>query len=119
MNRNIRKISEDGTLFEASQMMRSMNIGSLLVERRQDFVGIVSETDLVRRGLAEDIDFKSAKVGSIMSTPIISVDINKSGMEASELMSDHRIRHLAVTEFGKIVGVISVRDLLIYFKNRF
>jgi CBS domain-containing protein len=40
-------------------------------------------------------------------------------MEASELMSDHRIRHLAVTEHGKIVGVISVRDLLIYFKNRF
>jgi len=119
MSRNIQKIPDGGTLFQASQIMRDMKIGSLLIERDQEFVGVVSETDLVRRALAEGIDLNTTRVDSIMSTPIISIDIKKSGMEANELMSDHRIRHLAVTEHGKIVGVISVRDLLIYFKNRF
>jgi len=119
MSRNIQKIPDGGTLFQASQIMRDMKIGSLLIERGQEFVGVVSETDLVRRALAEGIDLNTTRVDSIMSTPIISIDIKKSGMEANELMSDHRIRHLAVTEHGKIVGVISVRDLLIYFKNRF
>ncbi|HEX9757534.1 MAG TPA: CBS domain-containing protein [Nitrospiria bacterium] len=119
MSRHIQKIPEDGSLFDASKIMRDMKIGSLLVERDQEYVGVLSETDLVRRALAEGVDLKKTRVDSIMSTPIITIDINKSGMEASELMSDHRIRHLAVTEHGKIVGVISVRDLLIYFKNRF
>jgi signal-transduction protein with cAMP-binding, CBS, and nucleotidyltransferase domain len=119
MSKGIKKVREDATLFEASKIMRDMKIGSLLIEREHEFVGIVSETDLVRRAIAEGVDLTKTKVSSVMSSPIITIDINKSGMEANELMSDRNIRHLAVTEHGEIVGIISVRDLLIYFKNRF
>jgi signal-transduction protein with cAMP-binding, CBS, and nucleotidyltransferase domain len=119
MSKDIKKVREDATLFEASKIMRDMKIGSLLIEREHEFVGIVSETDLVRRAIAEGVDLTKTKVSSVMSSPIITIDINKSGMEANELMSDRNIRHLAVTEHGEIVGIISVRDLLIYFKNRF
>lgn len=119
MSRDIQKIHSDGTLFEASQIMRNRKIGSLLVEQNETLVGIVSETDLVRKALAEKTDLTQATVGSIMSAPIITIDINQSGMKANELMSDHHIRHLGVTEHGSIVGIISVRDLLVYFKNRF
>lgn len=119
MSRDIQKVPEEVTLFEASKIMRNRKIGSLFVEKAQDLVGIVSETDFVRRAMAEGADPTKTKVGSVMSSPIITIDIQKSGMEANELMSDRNIRHLAVTENGKIVGIISVRDLLVYFKNRF
>jgi len=119
MSRDIQKIHSDETLYEASQIMRNRKIGSLLVEQNETLVGIISETDLVRKAIAEKTDLTQATVGSIMSKPIISIDINQSGMKANELMSDHHIRHLGVTEYGTIVGIISVRDLLVYFKNRF
>ena len=119
MSRDIQKVHADETLYEASQIMRNRKIGSLLVEQNETLVGIVSETDLVRKAIAEKTDLTQATVGSIMSSPIITIDINRSGMKANELMSDHHIRHLAVTEDGTIVGIISVRDLLVYFKNRF
>jgi CBS domain-containing protein len=52
-----------------------------------------------------------------MSSPVITIEIDRSAHDASDLMSEKGIRHLAVVEDGEIVGVISVRDLLRYFKN--
>jgi CBS domain-containing protein len=52
-----------------------------------------------------------------MSSPLLSIDSASSSHEASEKMAEHGIRHLAVSDEGQIVGIISVRDLLRYFKN--
>ncbi|TKB65510.1 MAG: CBS domain-containing protein [Nitrospira sp.] len=52
-----------------------------------------------------------------MSSPLLSIEITSSAHEASEKMAEHGIRHLAISEEGQIVGIISVRDLLRYFKN--
>jgi CBS domain-containing protein len=52
-----------------------------------------------------------------MSSPLLSIEITSSAHEASEKMAEHGIRHLAISEDGQIVGVISVRDLLHFFKN--
>ena len=54
-----------------------------------------------------------------MTRPIITIDVKQTADDANALMSEKAIRHLAVTENNRIVGVLSVRDLLIYFKNRF
>lgn len=88
-----------------------------MVTKDDQLVGIVSETDLVRKGMAEGRDLHQEKVQWIMSSPIISIDIDRPASDASDLMSERGIRHLAVTDSGKIVGVISVRDLLRYYKN--
>ncbi len=112
MSRDLKTIAHNATLKEAACMMRDKCIGSLLVVRDGENVGILSETDLVRRGL-------KATVERIMSSPIISIDIERTAEEANTIMSERAIRHLAVTDQGKIVGVLSVRDLLIYFKNQF
>ncbi len=119
MNRDIKKVEPTVTLRQASEKMRDWRIGSLLVSEGGATIGIVSETDLVRKGMALGLDPTRTTVRETMSAPILTIDINQTAFEANELMSVNGIRHLAVTEHGKIVGVLSVRDVLIFFKNRF
>jgi CBS domain-containing protein len=117
MNKNMRTIQTEGTLLEAARLMRELQVGALLVEENGHLVGVISETDLVRKAMAEGREIGQEKVRTIMSSPIITIDIDRPASDASDLMSEKGIRHLAVTDSGKIVGVISVRDLLRYYKN--
>ena len=98
--------------------MCDAKIGALLVlEEDGRYVGIVSETDLVRKVLAAEREVSQVLVSEVMMAPIITIEIDRSAHEASDLMAERAIRHLAVTEDGRIVGMLSVRDLLRYFKN--
>ena len=117
MSRTVRTIQTEATLLEAAALMRELRVGALMVEEEGRLVGIVSETDLVRKGIAEGRDVRQDKIRAIMSSPIITIDIDRPASDASDLMSEKGIRHLAVTDGGKIMGVISVRDLLRYYKN--
>ena len=119
MARELRTIDRNASVRDAARSMRDKRVGSLLVQSEGDYVGIVSETDVVRRGVAEGLDIDHEPVHRVMSSPLITLDIKKSAVEANALMSERAIRHLVITEEGKIVGVLSVRDLLIYFKNQF
>lgn len=119
MSRSLKAIPHDAPLRQAARFMRDHGIGSLLVRKGEDFVGIVSETDLVRRAMAEGLDPERIPVEQVMSHPIISLDIDKTAEDANAIMSERGIRHLAITDQSKIVGILSVRDLLIYFKNQF
>ena len=75
-------------------------------------VGIVTETDVVRKVIASHLPASSTRVGSVMNYPLIQIDINRTVRDASRLMAEQRIRHLAVTEENKVVGLLSVRDLV-------
>ena len=89
----------------------------VLVQEAGHYNGIVSESDLVRKGMAESCPAQETLVRAVMSSPLLAIDITSSAHEASEKMAEHGIRHLAISEEGQIVGIISVRDLLRYFKN--
>jgi CBS domain-containing protein len=117
MTRTIKSIHPDIKLCDIAREMRDLRIGALLVEENNQYIGIVSETDLVRKGMAVGKDPSVESVRGVMSTPIISIDIDRPASDASDLMSTSGVRHLAVTEGGKITGIISVRDLLRYYKN--
>lgn len=117
MSRSLRSIPPDASLLDAARLMRDSKIGALLVEDREQFVGVVSETDLVRKAMAGGEDPLDQPVKSVMSSPIITIEIERSAHDASDQMAEHGIRHLAVTQDGEIVGMISVVDLLRYFKN--
>ena len=118
MNRDIQQISPKATLREAARRMRDKKIGSLVIGEGEERVGIISETDFVRKAIAEGLNPDTTPVESMMSKPIITIDIDKTAKEANDLMASKGVRHLAITDRGKIVGVISVRDLVICFKNR-
>lgn len=118
MNRDIQQISPKATLREAARQMRDKRVGSLIIGEGEKQIGIISEADFVRKAIAEGLNPDTTPVESILSKPIITIDIDKTAKEANDLMATKAVRHLAVTDKGKIVGVISVRDLVICFKNR-
>ena len=109
---SIETIASDGTVLEAAQTMAEKQIGSLLVIEAGEMVGIVTETDVVRKGIASHLPANSTSVGAVMNYPLIRIDINRTVRDASRLMAEERIRHLAVTEENKVVGLLSVRDLV-------
>ena len=118
MHRDLQEISPKTTIRDAARQMRDKRIGSLLVSEGMERIGIVSETDFVRKALADGLSPDTTPVERIMSRPVIGIDIEKTAKEANDLMATKGVRHLAVTDKGKIVGIISVRDLVICFKNR-
>ena len=117
MRRELKKIAHDTPIREAAKRMRDERIGSLFVEKDNKLVGIVTETDVVRRGVAEGSDLGKATVQSVMTTPIASIESIRTMQDAHDMMADLGVRHLGVTEGGKLVGLVSVRDLLVYFKR--
>ncbi|TAJ08223.1 MAG: CBS domain-containing protein [Nitrospirae bacterium] len=117
MNRAIRTVGPDATLAEAARLMREAQVGALFVVREGAYLGVVSETDLVRKAMAQGLDPAQVPVRAVMSSPVITIESDCSAHDASDLMADKGIRHLAVTQDGQVVGMISVRGLLRYFKN--
>ena len=89
----------------------------LLVKKEDDFSGIVTETDVVQAVAEQPAKVGQLTVKELMSRPIITIDRKMAPQYARDLMADRKIRHLGVTEEGKIIGIISVRDLLAYFKT--
>ena len=117
MTRDLKSVGEDATLLEAAVLMREAKIGALLVKSGASYVGIITERDLVWKAMAGTMDLNGEKVKMVMSAPVISIEMDRSAHDASDLMAERWIRHLAVTQDGQIIGMISVRDLLHYFKN--
>jgi signal-transduction protein with cAMP-binding, CBS, and nucleotidyltransferase domain len=116
VSRSIETIEHNAFLQDAARIMRDKKIGSLLVVKAGLKVGIISETDIARRAVAEGASPETTTVESVMSSPIISIDRLATPETANDVMKEKGIRHLAVTEQGEIIGIISVRDLLRYFK---
>ncbi len=118
MNVKVQKVPHTATIKEAAEGMQRQRVGSVLVENDGQYVGILTETDIVRKAAAAGLDLKKEKAETIMSKPIISLDRTRSPEDAFDLMGESNVRHIAVTERGRIVGVVSVRDLLIFFRKQ-
>lgn len=97
---------------DAAKVMNERHVGSVFIEQNERVVGIVTESDIVRKVVGENKPVHYVPVESIMSSPVISLDERRSITEAADLMQHHHTRHLGVLKSGAIVGVLSVRDLL-------
>jgi len=105
-------MSNDVTALDVARLLTEKRIGSVFIKRDGEIVGIITETDIIRKVSA--LEKNPAKVGveSIMSTNVLKVDLNDTIVDACDMMDKYHTRHLAVTEGGKIVGIVSVRDLI-------
>lgn len=112
-------IDIESSVQEAAQYMVSQSIGSVLVKEFDEYVGIVTETDLTRKVLGKGLNPETTRVSEIMTSPILSMDCYLPVEEANRFMHKNKIRHLVVTEEEKIVGILSVKDLVAYFSKDF
>ena len=117
MRKELKKITNTMPVRDAAKRMRDERVSSLLVEKNGSLVGIVTDTDVVRRGVADGGDLGKMAVEEIMTTPLVTIESVRTVQDAHDMMGDLHVRHLGVTEGGTIVGVVSVRDLLVYFKR--
>lgn len=118
MSATIISVGPEFTVQQTAQFMQEKNIGSVLVKENEEFIGIITETDLSRKVLGGGLDPISTKVTDVMTPqPIITLDCHEPVTEANAFMAKKKIRHLPVTEDGKIVGMVSVKDLVAFFAN--
>jgi len=113
LTRHVITAGLDTTVREIGEMMKSKKIGSVFVtDKAGKMVGIVTESDIVRRCVASDRVPYVTRAEEVMSSPLITVDVEESVYRAQELMDQKHVLHLAVTEETKIVGMISIRDTI-------
>ncbi len=110
-------VERDTDAQTAARIMRDRGIGSLFVTNGKEIVGIITDTDMVRRVVAAGADTHKTTVEQIMSAPIMTIEESKTLLDANDLMAQSHLRHLGVTKEGKLVGMISVRDLVVFLTN--
>jgi signal-transduction protein with cAMP-binding, CBS, and nucleotidyltransferase domain len=112
MSQQLLWVAPNANLLTVSQIMAQKDVGSILVKSDGQFVGIITEKDLVRKVVAKGLSPATVTAESVMSYPIASIDQDTMLEDARRQMGEQNIRHLLVTEKGKPVGIISVRTWL-------
>lgn len=112
-------ILPEASVVEAAQKMRDKKLGALIVAGGGQNLGIITETDLSRKIVAEELNPKETKVKFIMAKPIISIESSSSMMSAFLKMGTHHIRHVAVTEDDLVMGILSMKDFVTYYTKKF
>jgi CBS domain-containing protein len=105
-------IRPDQTIRSAADLMEQAGVGALAVIDGDDLVGVVTDRDLVRRGLARGLA-SDARVDGVMTAPVVTISADADLHDAFALFRMHAVRRLAVVRDGSFVGMLTVDDLLV------
>lgn len=105
-------ISEDQPVLEAVRLMAEHHIGAVLVMRGDELAGIASERDYARKVVLQGRSSSDTPVATIMSSPVVCVAPSESVGDCMAIMTERHIRHLPVLEGGRILGIVSIGDLV-------
>lgn len=105
-------ISCTDTVLKAVEVMAEANIGAVLVTENEKIVGIFTERDYTRKGELQGRSAKTTLVQEVMTEQMITVTTNTSVDQCMVLMKDYGVRHLPVVEEGKLIGLVSMRDVV-------
>ena len=105
-------ITADNTVYDAIQAMASKKVGALLVMKRLTLEGIISERDYAREVILKGRSSTDTRVAEIMTSNVISVPSSESVESSLAVMTENHIRHLPVVDENKVVGVLSIGDLV-------
>ena len=112
-------INAEASIKDAGNLIDKNKVGSLLIKKGEDYVGIITKTDLVQKVILRDLDFETTRIHTIMTDAILTIDREATIKRAVGLMRENQVRHLGVTENNKIVGVLSVKDISEDFSDQY
>lgn len=110
--RHIISVAPGTSVFEAIKIMADKTIGSLLVMEDEEVCGIITERDYARKVIIKGRSSESTMVSEIMSTDVLTTSSSQTVKSCMELMTEKRIRHLPVVEDNRVIGMISIGDLV-------
>jgi CBS domain-containing protein len=105
-------ITPSASVFDAVKLMAEKSIGALVVVEGEKIVGIITERDYARKVVLMSRSSKDAAVRDIMTTSVMYVLPSQTSEECMALMTEHRLRHLPVIDKGRLIGLISIGDLV-------
>ena len=111
MSENIIYASSDNTIEEVCSLMKTYDIGFLPVKDKDDYIGVVTDRDIVIRAISDNMQLET-NIDEIITNDIISISSEADIEDALKLMSDYQIRRLLVTNKSKYVGILSLSDIL-------
>ena len=110
--RAVWSVQADASVFEALSLMAQQEIGALLVLDGDEPVGMLSERDYARKIVLVGRASRDTQVADIMSTTVVHVSPDETVRECMGIMTERKIRHLPVMEYGRVVGMVSIGDLV-------
>lgn len=116
-DRDLYHVAPDQTVYDAARFMAERNIGAACVLENDRLVGIVSERDMMNRVIAAGRDPKDTRVRDVMTAKPIVVEAGESHEKCLKVMQQAKIRHLPVIDGDRLLGVLSLRDLLLVDLN--
>ncbi|MGH7846436.1 MAG: CBS domain-containing protein [Candidatus Binatia bacterium] len=108
----IHSIAPDAAVYDAMKLMADKGIGALMVMEGAKVVGVFSERDYARKVILQGRSSRSTQVKEIMTGHVLYAQLDQNIEECMAVMTEKRVRHLPVMEEGKVVGVISIGDLV-------
>lgn len=112
MSKPVRAVSELLSIQDAAKVMTKHGIGCVVVSRQRLPVGIVTEGDILRRGVGSGLDLRTTHIGKLMSKPLIMIGEDATIEAAAELMTTNSVKRLPVLKNGKLVGIITATDIV-------
>ncbi len=112
MKKPLIKVNKDENIVKAAKLMTKKNVGSLIVTQNKKAVGIITQTDVLKRVVAKNKELNKTKVKDVMTKKLITVPSNSTFTELSKKMKKSRIKHMVIKEKGKIVGIITSTDII-------
>lgn len=100
------------TLQECAKIMAENHVGALLIKDEEKIVGVVTEQDMVRKAISQDMPASNTSVKEIMETNLIKIDSKEDVVKALQLMGNLNVRHLPVFDGDEFVGLITTKDVL-------
>jgi CBS domain-containing protein len=109
---NVIAVPREAPVLEVIRLMADNHIGSVLVMQGEELVGIATERDYARKVILQGRSSAETPVGQIMSSPVVSVLPTDTAQTCMQIMTTRKIRHLPVLDEGRVVGLISIGDLV-------
>jgi CBS domain-containing protein len=114
MIEDITALPSTASVLDAAKFMTDMNVGSVIVTNDDRPSGMITDRDVVAKVIAQGKDSSTTMISEIMVSPVVSITEDKDIVDATQLMSNHGIRRLPITNTGgKLVGVVSLDDVLV------